>query len=127
MFVGKQHIFSGLALFTSVGTLLCCALPALLVALGAGAALAGIVTSVPQLIWLSEYKVGLFVFSGLMLTFSGLLHYRSRHAPCPIDPAKAQACRKLRRATGFVHVAALAIYSIGFFFAFVAPYLDVWS
>src|SRR6187200_1056050 len=39
------------ALLASSGTLVCCVLPALMVALGAGAALAGLVTAVPQLIW----------------------------------------------------------------------------
>ena len=39
----RQTILPSLSLFTSVGTLLCCALPALLVTLGMGAALAGFV------------------------------------------------------------------------------------
>jgi hypothetical protein len=45
----------GSLLFAS-GTLVCCVLPAVMVALGAGAALAGLVTSVPQLVWLSAHK-----------------------------------------------------------------------
>lgn len=39
-----------LSIATSSSTLICCALPALLVAIGAGATLAGLVTAVPQLI-----------------------------------------------------------------------------
>jgi len=52
---GKWLAF--LSLFTSTGTLLCCALPALLVALGSGAALSSLVAVVPGLVWVSEYKV----------------------------------------------------------------------
>ena len=50
------------ALLASSATLVCCVLPAVLVALGAGAALAGLVTAVPQLVWLSEHKA--LVFGG---------------------------------------------------------------
>jgi hypothetical protein len=47
---------SALSLFTSFSTLICCALPALLVALGAGAVLSTLVSHVPQLVWVSEHK-----------------------------------------------------------------------
>ena len=53
----------GLAVATlaaSAGTLVCCVLPAVMVALGAGASLAGLVTTFPQLIWLSERKALVF-------------------------------------------------------------------
>ena len=42
-------------LATGASTLLCCALPALLVALGAGAVLATAVSVFPQLVWVSEH------------------------------------------------------------------------
>ena len=112
-----------LTLFSSFSTLVCCALPALFVALGAGAALAGVVSNVPQLVWLSEHKLALFVFAGTMLTISGFLRHRSRHAPCPADPQKAAACTRLRRVSGVIYAASLAIYLIGGFFAFIAPQL----
>src|SRR5271170_3738673 len=93
----KHNIISTLALFGSFSTLLCCALPALFVSLGAGAALIGLVNGVPQLIWFSAHKVALFVFAGCMLTLSGITRYLNRNAPCPADPLKAKACKKLRR------------------------------
>lgn len=117
----KHTAFYTLTLFSSFSTLFCCALPALFVALGAGAALAGVVTNVPQLVWISEHKLGLFLFAGVMLTLSGILRYCSRHAPCPTDPAKAHACTKLRKTGGMIYGASLAIYITGLFFAFVAP------
>ena len=57
----RQTIFPILTLFTSVGTLLCCALPALLVTLGAGAALAGFISVAPWITAISKYKVVVFV------------------------------------------------------------------
>ena len=52
----KQAFFSILSLFTSIGTLLCCALPALLVTLGMGAVLAGFISMSPWITNISNYK-----------------------------------------------------------------------
>lgn len=112
-----------LALFGSFSTLVCCALPALFVALGAGAVLAGVVSAVPQLIWLSEHKVGLFMFAGVMLTISGISRYATRNAPCPADPKKAKACARTRRFSFYLFAGSLTLYAIGFFMAFIAPRL----
>jgi hypothetical protein len=117
-----QKTLNTLTLFTSFSTLVCCALPALFVTLGAGAVLAGIVATVPQLIWLSEHKIALFVFAGSMLALSGWLRYQSRNAPCPIEPDKANACKRLRKTSGIIYAGSVAIYGIGFLFAFIAPY-----
>jgi hypothetical protein len=118
----KHNLFNVLTLFTSFSTLLCCALPALFVTIGAGAALAGIVANVPQLIWLSQHKIGLFIFAGTMLAVSGGLRWQSRSAPCPIDPVQADSCKRLRKTSGVIYAVSLGIYAIGFFFAFIAPY-----
>lgn len=80
------------SLFASASTLVCCALPALLVAVGAGAALSSLVAVFPQVVWLSEHKAGLFGFAGAMMLASGGLQWRNRSAPCPVDPALRAAC-----------------------------------
>lgn len=116
---------SWLALAASAGTLVCCALPALLVALGAGAALAGLVSAVPGLVWVSEYKAAVFVFAGLMLAASGAVQWRNRFAPCPVDPALRDACLRTRKASARMYLASLAIYAVGGWFAFVQPWLQV--
>lgn len=113
-------LVSTLALFGSFGTLVCCALPALLVSIGAGAAVIGLVSTFPQLIWLSEHKVGLFIFAGVMLALSGLMRYLTRNAPCPADPAKAKACMRMRRWSLGIFLFSLTMYAIGFYFAFIA-------
>jgi hypothetical protein len=121
----KKHaatsgLVSTLALFSSFSTLFCCALPALFVALGAGAALGGLVSKLPQLIWLSEHKLELFVFSGMLLTLSGIMRWKYRNAPCPIEPAKAISCLRLRRISLGIFYFSLILYAIGFYFAFLA-------
>lgn len=111
---------STVALFGSLSTLFCCALPALLVSIGAGAAVIGLVSTFPQLIWLSEHKVGLFIFAGIMLTISGVMRYLTRNAPCPANPAKAKACMRMRRFSLGIFLFSLVMYSVGFYFAFIA-------
>jgi hypothetical protein len=118
-----KSIIPTLTLFGSVGTLLCCALPALFVSLGAGAALIGLVSALPQLVWLSAHKIGLFIFAGTMLAVSCISRYASRHAPCPVDPEERKACLCLRKLGFGVYCFSLGAYVIGFFFAFVAPHL----
>jgi len=112
-----------LSIFTSSSTLICCALPALLVTLGAGATLAGLVSAVPQLIWLSLHKELVFGLAGLMLAAAGALQYRARFAPCPADPRLAAACARTRRISLGVYGLSLAIYAVGVVFAFLLPLL----
>jgi len=119
----KNKVIHTVALFGSFSTLLCCALPALFVFLGAGAVLIGLVSAVPQLVWLSEHKIGLFIFAGIMLTISGISRYLTRNAPCPIDPHQARACKRLRQIGLSVFCFSLLMYAIGFYFAFVAQHL----
>ena len=69
----NNKVIDFLTLFTSASTLFCCALPALLVTIGAGSVMAGLVSNVPQLIWLSKHKTLVFVFAGSMLLLSALL------------------------------------------------------
>lgn len=110
-----------LALFTSSGTLICCAIPALLVAVGAGAALSSLIATVPQLVWFSEHKAVVFLTAGIMLAVSGVLQWQARRLPCPADPALAHACQRTRRTSLMVYFLSVSIFSIGGFFAFIAP------
>lgn len=91
-----KRLLTFLSLFSSVSTLLCCALPALFVALGFGAAFAGLVGAVPQLIWLSENKLGLFVVGAILLLAGGFLQWRAKAAACPVDPQMGEACQTAR-------------------------------
>jgi len=112
------------SLFASSSTLVCCAIPALLVALGAGAALSSLVSIFPQVVWLSEHKEALFGFAGLMMIGSGALQWRNRSAPCPIDPALRDACLKTRKTASYVYAASVVMYLIGGWFAFVQPWIS---
>lgn len=112
-----------LALFTAGGTLVCCVLPAVMVALGAGAALAGLVSAAPWLIWLSAHKGLVFGVATAMLVVAGILLRRARLAPCPADPALARTCTTLRRISVWTWGLAVVATAIGAIFAFVLPAL----
>jgi len=116
----RTIIIESVALLGSFGTLLCCALPAVFVSVGAGAVMASIVTNVPQLVWLSEHKIPLFTFAGITLAISGATTYINRRAPCPVDPVQAKSCRRVRRFAVSVFVMSVVLYAIGFYFAFIA-------
>ena len=121
----RGGLWSSLAsLFASSSTLVCCAIPALLVALGAGAALSSLVSIFPQVVWLSEHKEALFGFAGFMMIGSGTLQWRNRSAPCPIDPALRDACLKTRKTASTVYAASVVLYFIGGWFAFIQPWLS---
>jgi hypothetical protein len=111
------------ALLASSATLVCCVLPAVLVTLGAGAALAGLVSAVPQLIWLSEHKRLVFGCAAALLLVSGVALWYGRNLPCPTDPGAARACRRLRRISLLLYGLALASFALGVAFAWVIPAL----
>ena len=62
-----------LTLLASTSTLICCALPALFVTLGAGATFASIVSAFPQLIIISHYKVYISIATLIILVIAGFL------------------------------------------------------
>lgn len=111
------------ALVASSGTLACCVLPAVMVSLGAGASLAGLVTAVPQLIWLSERKELVFGVAALALAIAGALLWQARSAPCPADPKLAAACARLRRWSNGLYWVSVLATAVGALFAFVLPIL----
>lgn len=125
---GLRETQSGFAsslvtLLASSGTLICCAIPALLVSIGAGAALASFVAIFPQIVWISEYKEIVFTISALLMIIGGVLQWRNRNAPCPIDPKLRDACLKTRKTSLRIYLASLLILIIGSWFAFIQPLL----
>jgi hypothetical protein len=108
-------------LLASTATLVCCVLPAVLVSLGAGAVLVGLVASFPQLVWLSQNKGAVFSVAGVLLAASGFMIWRARSLPCPVDPAAARACTRLRRVSAVLFGISVVSYGAGVLFAFVLP------
>ncbi len=119
----SQKWISILGLFSSGGTLICCAIPATLVAIGAGASLAGLVTALPQIVWLSENKTIVFCLAGILIAISSVSLWLNRNAPCPLDPKLAAACKSLRKWSLISTSIAVIFYLTGATFAFLLPAL----
>ena len=121
--IKSNKIVNYLTLFTSSGTIICCALPALLVSIGAGAALSSLISIFPKLIILSTYKIPIFIGAFIMLIISGVIQYLVKNLPCPADKKLANECKKTRRVSLIMYFLSLGIFTIGFLFAFFLPFL----
>src|SRR5665213_842289 len=110
-----KRVVSFLSLFTSLSTIMCCALPALFVVLGFGAAFAGLTSAIPQLIWISEHKIWFFSLGAIFLALGGFLQWRNRQLACPIDELGV-ACATTRDWSLWVYISSLTLYSVGIFF-----------
>lgn len=118
----KTTYFSALlSLFASSSTLICCAIPALLVSLGAGASLASLVAVFPKIVWISEHKEIIFLSSAGLMLVSGMLQWHNLNAPCPIDPRLRNACLKTRRLSLIIYFCSLGFMVLGGWFAFIQP------
>lgn len=112
-----------LSLLTSGSTLICCALPATLVAIGSVATLTSLISHFPQLIWISAHKPLVFGLAGVTLLLAGILQWRARSHPCPADPQLAALCQRTRRQSGWIYGGSVLLFLVGCFFAFIAPLL----
>lgn len=114
---------SYLSLFTSVGTLLCCALPSLLVLLGMGATVASLLSAAPWLVKLSHHKPVVFSISGVMIALGFIYTYRIaprlKRAQPTCDPANPDACTTAERFSRVVLWTSGVLWAIGFFTAFI--------
>lgn len=111
-----------LSLFTSLGTLLCCALPALFVLAGLGATVASVVSSAPWLITLSRHKNWTFTLAGLLIAVNFFYVFliaprlRATMETCPVD--QPGACGSASRVSRWMLWLSAAIYLVGFFSAY---------
>ena len=117
----RKFLIDSSSLLSSTGTLVCCALPAFLVAIGAGAVMASLVSAVPQLIWISQYKTIVFPVVGCILSANAFVLWKSRRQACPADQQKAEACASTKRSSLIIYFVALGFYFIGLLFSFIIP------
>lgn len=121
----RQNAVSWLTLFTSAGTLVCCALPIVFVMLGLGTAVAAVTSAVPLLVTLALHKAWVFAGSGLMLLVSGWLLYRPGRA-CPSDAELGRLCERTDRWSRRIHGVSAILWGVGFFAAYLALPIRIW-
>ncbi len=105
-----------------MGTLLCCALPSLMVLFGLGATVATVLSDVPWLVSLSHHKPWVFIVSGLLIASNLVYVYvvsprlQIRNGSCA--PDNPSACQTASRLSRIVLWCSVALYLIGCFTAF---------
>ncbi|MCA8836725.1 MAG: hypothetical protein K0U66_08965 [Gammaproteobacteria bacterium] len=120
---GLQPLLTSLlSLTSSTGTLLCCALPAILVSAGLGTTVISLVGAAPWLVELSQHKGWLFGGAGVMLTLAGWAQMRARSMPCPLNEM-GRHCARMRRVSLAIYIFSVVLFSVGLFFAYIAPVL----
>ena len=120
----KPH-FGWLTLFVAGGTLICCALPIVLVSLGFGAVVAGVFYNVPGLLLLAENKAWTLGLSALMLLGLAWLVWRPGQS-CPADPELAAYCARAKTWNRRIFFAGVTLWGIGFFFSYLILPLRIW-
>ena len=125
----RSSVFGYLSLFTSLSTLLCCALPSVLVLFGFGASVASMLSFMPWLVSLSHHKLWVFAISGSLILLSFVQMYviaprlRTGGATCATDDA---SCNRATRFSKFVLWISAMIYLAGFFSAFLLGPILSW-
>lgn len=120
-----------LSLFSSLGTLVCCALPSLLVLFGLGATVASVLSAAPWLISPSHHKNWFFGLAGVLIATNFMYVYafapRLQNAAqtcAPEDPS----CRTATRVSRVVLWISAGIYAVGAITAFaLGPFFLWWD
>ena len=118
----RAALLNYFSLFSSFSTLICCALPSVLVLLGMGTAVASLLSAAPWLVSLSRHKIWTFSIAGTLIACSFLMTYaiaprlREGETCGTDDPATCEEVSKLSRALLW---GSAIIYSAGFFVAYL--------
>jgi hypothetical protein len=116
-FIEKPYL-KWVALFITSGTLLCCALPILLVSLGFGAVVASLNYNIPGLLFLAEHKVWTLSLAAIVLMLLAWIIWRPNQH-CPSEPELAIICQKSRLWNKRIFWMSAIIWLIGFFTSYL--------
>lgn len=127
----RDTFLAWLSLFGSAGTLVCCALPSLLVIFGLGASVATALSAAPWLVTMSRHKNWVFALSGLAIAGNMIWVYRispgARSAAC--DPADTSSpCAAVSGFSRIILWLSATLFLVGCFTAyFLGPILVIWD
>lgn len=111
------------SLFASSSTLICCALPAVFVLIGAGASFASLLSVFPFLIILSQYKLVITFAALAIIVIAGYVNYKTYYMPCPVDPEARRACMQTRKNSRLLYYLSIAIFCFATIFTYIIPRL----
>src|SRR3984957_3878823 len=118
----RAALLNYFSLFSSFSTLICCALPSVLVLLGMGTAVASLLSAAPWLVSLSRHKIWTFSIAGILIAMSFVMTYliaprlRQGEACDPDDPT---TCGEVSKVSRVILWGSALIWSCGFFVAYL--------
>lgn len=112
---------AALTLLFCSSTLMCCALPAALVMVGAGSVLASLLSWLPAMVILSQQKLIVFGLASISLILAGYALKQSSRRPCPLDPSLALRCQRRLSQGRRLYALSCTAFIIGAFFAYILP------
>lgn len=118
----RNSLLNYFSLFGSFSTLLCCALPSVLVLLGLGTTVASLLSAMPWLVRLSHHKAWTFSISGSLIAASFLVTYLiaprlARQEACAADDPTA--CGSASKLSKVLLWFSAVIWAAGFFVAYM--------
>jgi signal transduction histidine kinase len=120
--VRQASLMNYLSLFGSFSTLVCCALPSLLVLFGMGAAVISMLTVAPWLVTMSRHKIWTFSIAGWLISLSFIMTYwvvpRLKVGEICIEDDPT-TCGKVSKFSRMLLWGSAAIWSFGFFMAYI--------
>ena len=124
----RAALLSYFSLFSSFSTLICCALPSILVLIGLGTTVASLLSAAPWLVSLSRHKIWTFSISGTLIAAGFVMSYviapglRQGEVCASDDPT---TCGEVSRLSRIVLWGSGLIWSSGFFVAYLlGPILE---
>jgi mercuric ion transport protein len=124
----RTALLNYFSLFGSFSTLICCALPSVLVLLGMGTTVASLLSAAPWLVNLSKHKIWTFSIAGVLIAMSFVMTYliaprlRQGEVCDANDPA---TCGEVSKISRIILWGSAIIWSCGFFVAYLlGPLLE---
>ena len=124
----RAALLNYFSLFSSFSTLICCALPSVLVLLGLGTTVASLLSTAPWLVSLSRHKIWTFTIAGTLIAASFVMTYviapRLRGGDnCAADDPTT--CGEVSKVSRVILWGSALIWSGGFFVAYLlVPILE---
>jgi mercuric ion transport protein len=118
----RATLLNYFSLFSSFSTLICCALPSVLVLLGMGTTVASLLSAAPWLVNLSRHKIWTFSIAGVLIAMSFVMTYliaprlRQGEACDADDPT---TCGEVSKVSRVILWGSAIIWSCGFFVAYL--------
>jgi hypothetical protein len=118
----RAALLNYFSLFSSFSTLICCALPSVLVLLGMGTVVASALSAAPWLVSFSRHKVWTFSLAGTLIACSFVVTYvvapRLRIGE-QCDAGDPNTCVEVSKISRVILWCSALIYAAGFFVAYL--------